>query len=109
MLPMNVGQAKNGQATDEIEMSDTIRTFVLDGATEVSLTVPDNANKVNFGANNSFYWSRASFTLPAGTTVNTSTIELNPATRSVTAGETLYLRSISADTHVQLCFYKGGA
>lgn len=109
MISFEVGQSKNGQSSFEIQMADTYRTFVLDGSSEVSLVVPDGCNKVCFGSTKHFFWSRSSFTIPTGLTVNTQVIELDPANRTVTPGETLYFRSIAADTTVNIGFYKGGA
>lgn len=109
MLALDVKQASNSQPTFEIQLSDAIYTLVLDGSSEVTLAVPEGANKVIFASTNNFYWAKASFTLPSGTTPTLRVCELNPGIRTVEFGETIYLRSIAADTHIQMSFFKGGA
>lgn len=109
MLPIDIKQGKNSQPTFEIQISDTKYSMVLDGATEAQITVPAGANKVIFSSTNNFYFAKESFTIPSGTTPTLRACELNPGVRTVEPGETLYIQSISANTHVGVYFYSGGA
>lgn len=107
MLPLNSGQAKNSQPTFETQKSDTIYDVLLNAGDLASVVVPANANKVLFSVTNDFYWDTATFTLPSNATFTNITQELNPALRTVTPGDTIYVRAVNNNTRIQCLFYFG--
>lgn len=88
MKRLYIQTSTNGQNTFSIPVSDTIAAVMMTGANK-TVTVPTGASYAVFSCSDDFYLKIGATAAVPTVDVSTGAAELNPAVRTVNAGEVI--------------------